>query len=74
MEARALSKNIRDTVVTPGWLEIVERANQAVKAAHFEALNEQDPAKYPEKHQIAWGASRALNTFIEQIEAESEGA
>lgn len=66
-----MSKNIQATMLTPGWAEIVRKAESRIKENGLAMMLTRDENEALKAHRAYWGAQNALQEFIQQIEDES---
>ena len=64
------SQNIKNTMMTPGWAEIVEAAKSRIKANGLAMMLTRTPAEAIAAHTAYWGAQDALQEFLQQLEDE----
>lgn len=67
-----MSDAIRNTMMTPGWKEIVQRAKQRIKENSLLVMATRDEAEALKWHRAAWGARDALQEFLQELEVEQE--
>jgi len=58
-------------MLTPGWAEIVEKAKSRIKENGLKMMLTRTPAEALAAHTAYWGATDALQEFLQQIEDES---
>lgn len=64
-----MSSNIQATMMTPGWAEIVKKAQNRIQAAQLAAVSTRDEDEALKLHRAAWAAFDALQEFIEELES-----
>lgn len=64
--------NIRNTMASPGWAEIVEKAKARIRKNMHAAMATRDTAEAMKYHQAAWAAEDALQEFLNELTDETE--
>ena len=64
---------IIQTMQTPGWTLIVNKAKARIEAAKVDALSNEDEARFVELYRKAHAAAGALWDFLQVLEVEAEG-
>lgn len=67
-----MSRHIAETIMTPGWAEIVALAEGRLNEAKLAALNTRDPQHFAELHRRAWAQHDALFEFLQKVEKAAE--
>lgn len=65
-----MSENIRNTMQTPGWKEIVEKAAARIRRNMHAAMATRDEAEALKAHRAAWAAEDALQEFLYELEIQ----
>ena len=64
------SQNIKNTMMTPGWEEIKQKALNRIEIGVKAAMTTRDEAEVVKLHRAAWAAHDALIDFIQDLEDE----
>jgi hypothetical protein len=67
-----LSKNIQQTMMTPGWAEIVELAERRIERNGLAMMLAKDETEALTAHRAYWGAANALQEFLQSLKDEDE--
>ena len=65
-----MSENIRNTMLTPGWTEIVEKAKRRIKENSLLVTATRDEAAALQWHRATWAAIDGLEEFLQELQDE----
>ena len=57
-------------MLTPGWTEIVEKANERIRRNSLLVMATRDEDEAMKWHRAAWAAQDALQEFLQELQDE----